>query len=66
MSRGIDHDLLREIATDAHIPVAQVEFTYTKICMRLRAHSKVHDFIPLLAMNQLRDYYLHRHVSTII
>jgi len=59
MSVGFDHYLLLDIATHTHVPVAQVQFTYEKLCMNMRAHARIHDFIPLLAMNQLRTFYSH-------
>ncbi len=57
MNSGIDETTLREIASQSHTSVDNVRSTYQSILSDLRAKAKIHDFIPLLAMNSVRQHF---------
>lgn len=57
MNSDFDELLLIEIASQSHISVENVRRTYQSILSDLRAKAKIHDFIPLLAMNCVRQHF---------
>lgn len=58
MKRGHDDYMIHEIAEMAHVSEQEVlsEFQATVASMDTKA--RIHDFIPLLAMNQVRRQYM--------
>jgi transcription initiation factor TFIIIB Brf1 subunit/transcription initiation factor TFIIB len=57
MNSDIDEAMLNEIAEHSHTSVENVRRTYQSIRCDLHAKARIHDFIPLLAMNSLRTYF---------
>lgn len=59
MNSGLDEATLAEIAYHANTDIADVRRTYQSISEELHKKAKIHDFIPLLAMNLVRDHFRH-------
>lgn len=57
MNSGLDEVFLAEIACHANTDVDHVRRTYQSISEALRKKAKIHDFIPLLAMNLVRAHF---------
>jgi len=57
MNSGLDDVTLEEIACHAHTDIAHVRRTYQSISEELHKKAKIHDFIPLLAMNKVRAHF---------
>ena len=60
MKSGLDEAILQEIACNSHADIADVRHAYQSIIDDLRKKARIHDFIPLLAMNRVREHF---HVS---
>ena len=56
---NLDEVTLTEIASHAHVRVDDVRRTYQVILAELHDQAKIHDFIPLLAMKGVRQYFPH-------
>ncbi len=57
MNSGIDETFLTEIANSSHSNIEDVRSKYQSILYDLRAKARIHDFIPLLAMNNVRKHF---------
>ncbi len=57
MNSGIDETILKEIASQSHTSLDHVRSTYQSILGDLRAKARIHDFIPLLAINSVRQHF---------
>ena len=54
---GLDNVFLTEIANHAHVSIGEVRDTYEMVMQGLHENAKIHDFIPVLAMNTVRQYF---------
>lgn len=57
MNSDFDEALLIEIASQSHTSVENVRRTYQSILCDLRRKARIHDFVPLLAMNCVRKHF---------
>ncbi len=57
MNCGLDEAVLAEIACHANTDLDRVRRTYQSISEELHKKAKIHDFIPLLAMNLVRAHF---------
>ncbi|MDE2421979.1 MAG: DUF3562 domain-containing protein [Gammaproteobacteria bacterium] len=57
MNCGLDEATLAEIACHANTDLDHVRCTYQSISEELHKKAKIHDFIPLLAMNLVRAHF---------
>ncbi len=57
MNTGLDDAVLNEIAAQSEVNVAQVRRHYNRLLTDLHSHARIHDFIPLLAMKQVRQHF---------
>lgn len=57
MKSGLDESILADIASNSNANIEDVRHAYQSIIDDLHAKSKIHDFIPLLAMNRVRDHF---------
>jgi|GEM_PF-2221424 len=57
MNSDIDETILKEIASKSHTSLDHVRSTYQTILGDLRAKARIHDFIPVLAMNSVRQHF---------
>ncbi len=56
MKSGIDDVTLAEIAFNSNARIEDVYSMYQQIMNDLHKKARIHDFIPLLAMNRLRAH----------
>lgn len=57
MKSGLDEVILAEIACNANADIEDVRRAYHSIVGNLRENAKIHDYIPLLAMNRVREHF---------
>ncbi|AXI03297.1 DUF3562 domain-containing protein [Aquirhabdus parva] len=60
---GLDDVFLTEIANHNHVSIDEVRDTYEMVMQGLHENAKIHDFIPVLAMNTVRQYFHDRAVN---
>lgn len=63
MFKDMDDLVIQEIARHAHISETEVRAEYTRQLHELASHARVRDFLPLLAMKQVRQVYLRRAIA---
>ena len=64
MNSDIDETILKEIACQSHTSLDHVRSTYQSILGDLGAKARIHDFIPLLAMNSVRQHFRDLNLAT--
>lgn len=57
MNSGLDEVILTEIASSSNADVEDVRNLYQSIVGDLHGKARIHDFIPLLAMNRVREHF---------
>lgn len=57
MKSGLDESILADIACHSNVNIEDVRHAYQSIIDDLHKKSRIHDFIPLLAMNRVREYF---------
>ena len=60
MFKGMDDLTIQEIARQSQITEAEVRQVYALHVQALKAGARIHDFVPLLAMKQVRHHFLQR------
>jgi hypothetical protein len=58
MKRGLDDYMIHEIAEMANVPEQEVLATFHATLAFMDAKARIHDFLPVLAMNQVRRQYI--------
>jgi hypothetical protein len=58
MKRGLDDYMIHEIAEMANVPEQEVLATFHATLAFMDAKARIHDFLPVLAMNQVRRQYM--------
>jgi hypothetical protein len=60
MLKGMDELTIQEIARQSQITEAEVRQVYALHLQALRVGARIHDFLPLLAMKQVRQHFVQR------
>jgi hypothetical protein len=58
MNRGHDDYMIHEISVMADVPEHEVLAKFKMTLAFMDAKARIHDFLPLLAMNQVRSHYM--------
>ena len=58
MKRGLDDYMIHEIAEMANVPEQEVLETFHATLAFMDSKARIHDFLPVLAMNQVRRQYM--------
>jgi len=57
MRSGLDDVILSEIAVQSEVSLEEVQQHYQSLLADLHHEARIHDFIPLLAMKQVRQHF---------
>jgi len=63
MFKDMDDLVIQEIARQSQITEAEVRQEYARQLQALGAGARIRDFLPLLAMKQVRHYFIRRTVA---